>query len=77
MRSWRGWSTEGRAAFARWAPLVTLLPRVATWSAADRAALADVIRAKGGQREAEFVRRFDAHRPLRRALVALARGVKV
>jgi hypothetical protein len=61
-----------RLAFARWAPLVTILPGLARWGGASRRALVDVIRAKGGVRESEFVRLFDAHGPLRRAILALA-----
>src|SRR5512143_3983614 len=52
----RGWS-----AVERWAPLVTLLPGLGRWSPAERQALVEVVRAKGGRRESDFVRRFDAH----------------
>jgi len=69
----RGWSVGERLAFGRWAPVVLALPRVDGWSAAERTALVEVIRAKGGRRESEFVRRFDAHPRLRRAIAALAR----
>jgi hypothetical protein len=31
-----------------------------------------VVRVKGGRREADFVRRFDEHRKLRRAIASLA-----
>ena len=51
-----------------------MLPGLARWKAAARRALVDVIRAKGGRRESDFVRRFDAHGSLRRALVKLAAG---
>ena len=54
------------------APLVLLLPGLGRWSAAERRALAAVIRAKGGRRESEFVRRFDAHSKLRYALAEVA-----
>jgi hypothetical protein len=60
-----------RLAFARWAPLVTILPGLSRWGDASRSALVDVIRAKGGVRESDFVRLFDAHAPLRRAILAL------
>jgi hypothetical protein len=72
VRSLGGFSAGERLAFARWAPLVTLLPGLARWSAAGRRGLVRVIRAKGGVRESAFVRLFDAHRPLRRAILALA-----
>ena len=40
---------------------------------ADERALVDVIRAKGGRRESDFVARFDAHPRLGAAIAALAR----
>jgi hypothetical protein len=61
-----------KLALDRWAPLACVLPGVERWSAAERRALAAVIRAKGGQRESEYVLRFDAHAKLRRALATLA-----
>ena len=66
------WSGGERLAFARWAPLVTILPGIERWTAAEKRALLAVIRAKGGRRESDYVRLFDAHRHLRRALLALA-----
>jgi hypothetical protein len=51
-----------------------VLPGLTGWPDDDRRALADVIRAKGGVRESEFVRLFDAHTLLRRALITLSRG---
>ncbi len=68
VRSLRGWSAGERLAWRRWAPLVMALPGVARWSRDNRKALVAVIRAKGGRRESDFVRAFDRHRPLRRAL---------
>lgn len=62
-----------RLAWERWSPLVLALPGVARWSQAQRRALAAVVRAKGGKRESDFVRLFDAHKPLRRALLELGR----
>jgi hypothetical protein len=67
-----GWSAGERLAWERWAPLVCILPNVRRWPAAARRALALVIRAKGGRRETDFVRRFDAHRRLRADIRALA-----
>jgi len=55
----------------RWAPLVGLLPGVSRWSAAERRALAGIVRAKGGYRESDYVRRFDRHRRMRHAVIAL------
>ncbi len=56
----------------RWAPLVMCLSGVERWSAADRRALVGVIRAKGGRSESDYVRRFDAHPRLGRALQRVA-----
>ena len=74
LRSLSGWSAGERLAFRRWAPLVTILPGVARWTAAEKRALAAVVRAKGGRRESDFVRLFDRHRKLRRAVAALAKS---
>ena len=54
-----------RLAWRRWAPLVALLKSVERWPLADRRALVQVIRAKGGRRELEYLQRFDEHRRLR------------
>lgn len=65
--------TEAEAqALLRWAPLISILPGVDQWSARDLADLARVVRAKGGRRESDFVRRFDRHRALRRAVFELS-----
>jgi hypothetical protein len=53
--------------------LVAVLPGIHRWPIADRRALGAVIRAKGGVRESAFVPRFDEHRTLRAAIVALCR----
>jgi hypothetical protein len=74
VRSLAGWSAGERLAWQRWAPLVTLLPGVARWSAAQRTAAADVIRAKGGVREDAFARAFDAHPGLAAALAKWVRS---
>ena len=68
-----GWTPSERLAFRRWAPLVSILPGVAGWTQAEKRALLAVIRAKGGRRESDFVRLFDAHRKLRKAVEALAK----
>jgi hypothetical protein len=72
VRTMRGWSPGEHSAWNRWGPIVTLLPSLERWSRGDKLALGEVIRAKGGRRESEFVHRFDAHPRLRRALMALA-----
>ena len=61
-----------RLAWRRWAPLVAVLPGLDRWSLGDRKALARVVVAKGGRRESDYVRAFDAHIRLRGAIRRLA-----
>jgi len=70
-----GISRNERRAWERFGPLILLLPGVDNFSPRDRTRLADVIRAKGGRRESDYVKRFDEHVPLRRALVQLGERV--
>jgi len=71
-RDWRSLPAGERRSWSSWAPLVQVLPGVERWSAAERRALAAVIRAKGGRRETDYLRRFDAHRKLTASLLRLA-----
>jgi hypothetical protein len=72
LRSLRGLAAGERLWWERWSPLVMALPEVEHWSRAEKRRLAQVIRAKGGRRESEFVRLFDRHRRLRRAMLRLS-----
>ncbi|MBK7874632.1 MAG: hypothetical protein IPJ77_02600 [Planctomycetes bacterium] len=72
VRSFAGWTDGERLAWLRWAPLLALVPDLPRWSASERAALVRVVRAKGGRRESDFVRAFDAHARLRKTLCRLA-----
>jgi len=72
---WRRWPDAERLWWSRWSPLVLNLPGLERWTGDERAALVAVIRAKGGRRESDYVARFDAHRPLRSALLALGRSI--
>ncbi len=72
--SLRGLSPGQRLAFRRWAPLVAVLPGLGGWSSKQRRELGQVILAKGGRRESDYVRRFDAHPRLRAALCRLAQA---
>lgn len=69
-RRWRDWTPSERAALDRLAPFLALIPELRRWSPAERRALVDVVRAKGGAREVEYVRGLQAHRRLRRRLLA-------
>lgn len=71
--AWRRLPAGARLFWERWAPLVALMPEIDDWSAGDKRALVETIRAKGGRRESDFVARFDAHPRLGAALAALAR----
>jgi hypothetical protein len=73
LRSRRGWTAGERLAWRRWSPLLLVLPCLERWPAADRTALIEVVRAKGGRCEADFALAFDRHRRLRRAVSRLAR----
>lgn len=59
-------------ALERWAPLVSVLPGIDGWSDRELKALGEVVRAKGGRRESDFIRKFDRHRKLRGAVFELA-----
>ncbi len=72
LRGWRRWPADAALWWRRWAPLVLLLG-VAEWTAAERRALVEVVRQKGGRRESDYVRALAGHRPLRAALRRLAR----
>jgi hypothetical protein len=71
-----GFSRGERMAWERWAPVLACLTGVERWSPAEKRAAVSVIRAKGGRRESDFVRLFDAHARLRRAIRRLAESVE-
>jgi hypothetical protein len=72
VRSFSAWSPGECLAWERWSPLLLALGDVERWPAEDRRALIEVVKAKGGRRESDFVRLFDRHRRLRRAVLRLA-----
>jgi hypothetical protein len=72
VEGWRRWPAGERLFWERWAPLVAVMPGLDRWPAGEKRELAAVIRAKGGRRESEFVRRFNAHPRLAQALVEIA-----
>ena len=65
------WTADERLWWKRWAPLVARLPGLWRWSPKERRALVRVVRAKGGRRESEYARLFDAHPRLAAAVLAL------
>jgi len=72
VRSTRGWTRDERLWWRRWAPMLDAIPTLDRWTAADRAAVTQVVRAKGGRRESAFAALFDAHPRLSAAVGALA-----
>jgi hypothetical protein len=68
LASLAGFSREERRMWSRWAPLVASLPGITRWTAAERRAIADVVRAKAARRETGYVTRLAAHPRLLRAL---------
>ena len=69
-----GWSRSEKQAWSQWGPLVCALRGVRNWKPAEKRQLVAVIRAKGGQRESEFVRLFDAHTRLSTAIQRLGQA---
>ena len=68
------WPRDQRAAWERLAPILLALDGVEAWSATDKRQAVAALRAKGGVREIEFLRRVDAHEPLSLALQRLLRS---
>jgi hypothetical protein len=64
---------DERVAWDRISPLVCLVPEVERWTSTERRALVEVIRAKGGPRESDYVRLFDRHARFRAAVGAWSR----
>jgi len=69
--SLRGFSADQREAWRRLAPILALLG-VGTWRADACQALVDVIRAKGGRSERDYIARYLAHPLLHAALAQRA-----
>jgi hypothetical protein len=70
-------SADERQAWERWAPLIVQLGGIERWSQANRRLLAKIVKAKGGQRESDYIHLFSQHKPLQRAIVKFAEGVEL
>lgn len=68
-----GWARQERDTFNRLAPIAALLVGLDRWNRSDRLALAQLMRAKGGACEREFVARAQAHPRFERELAAAVR----
>ena len=73
LASLRGFSADPREAWRRFAPILALLD-LGAWSDDERRALVDVIRAKGGRSERDYIERYCAHPRLHAALAPVARA---
>ena len=71
VRSFAGWTADEKLAWERWCPLLLTVPGFAAWSATERRAAAGVARAKGGRRETDYLRKFNAHKKLSEAMLRL------
>jgi len=71
VKSVAGWTAGERLWWKRWAPFLDALPGLEHWPLEARRALVGVVRAKGGRRESEYARLFDAHARLAAAVLAL------
>jgi len=67
-----GWTADEQLMWHRLNPVIAAVADVEEWPKADRDGLVDVIRAKGGVHEIDYVKLFDAHKRLRRAVAAFA-----
>ena len=67
----RSLTGETGAAFDNLAPVLNLIGDLPRWSTAERRAVGDVVRAKGGAEEIGYLRQLQAHTKLRDALVRL------
>jgi hypothetical protein len=66
------WSAAERLAFAKLAPLVAAID-LRNWSRAERRALGELLRAKGGLYEADYARRLARHGKFLHALQGICR----
>jgi len=71
VRSTQNFTIGERLWWRRWAPLLDALPGVHRWSASERRNTVAVVSAKGGRRESEYARLFDAHPRLGAAILSI------
>jgi hypothetical protein len=65
------WHPLERAALKNFAMVLSLIPEVRKWSTAERAGLANVIRAKAAPDESEYLRLMQQHEKFRAAIIRL------
>jgi len=65
------WSTLEQSAFADFAVVLALVPEVKGWSSREKERLAEIIRAKVGASEVEYLRLIQQHGGLKQAMLRL------
>ena len=73
---WRRWPAPQRLAMERLAPILAMIPDLDRWTSAEKRGLVRIIRAKGAERQAAYIRLLQGHRRLARSLYDLADSVK-
>ncbi len=68
----RRWSEEERLALNAMAPILALIPSLASWSRGDKLAMVRILRAKGSAPEFQATRAMQTHRKLESALREIA-----
>jgi hypothetical protein len=61
-------SKEVLAAWHNWSAVIAIIPGVERWNPHERKQVADIISAKGGRRDSDYLRLFDRHPKLARSL---------
>ncbi len=83
MRRWREsweadlrkWTTVEQSAFSDFAVVLALAPEVKGWSSREKERLAEIIRAKVGASEAEYLRLMQKHEKLKQVMLRLGSGL--
>jgi hypothetical protein len=69
--NWQTWVQSERLAFERLAPVLALIPDLHCWPSSERRAIVDLIRAKAGRHEAEYLRLLAGLPRLRAVILGL------
>ena len=65
------WSAHEQSAFSNWALILSLVPDLARWSADEKTALVEIVRAKAGPDERRYLRLLLKHSRLRQEIIRL------
>src|SRR5277367_6717330 len=70
-----GWSALEQSAFADFAVVLGLAPEVKGWSSREKERLAEIIRAKVGASEGEYLRLVQGHGRLKQVMLRMGSGL--